>query len=103
VQKITARGINPDKIVFLGFPLRPAFFKQYDAVQLKKKYQLDPAIPVVLISMGAHSSTALVYAVNALKQLPIPVQLIIMLGKSIYLRETLGGNRDAAMDFLHDC
>lgn len=89
VHKITARGIRAEKMLFLGFPLRPAFFKQYDVMQLKKQYQLDPNIPVVLISMGAQGSTALVHAVNALKVLPIPAQLIITLGKSIHLREKL--------------
>lgn len=89
IQKVTACGIAPDKMMFLGFPLRPAFFKNYDSTQLRKQYQLDPNIPVVLISMGAQGSTGLVHAVNALKELPIPAQLVITLGKSAHLRQKL--------------
>jgi len=89
IQKVSERGIATDKMIFLGFPLRPAFFKHYDSAQLRKQYQLDPDIPVVLITMGAQGSTGLIKAVNALKELPIPAQLVITLGKSAHLREKL--------------
>ncbi len=89
VEQVIARGIHPDKMVFLGFPLRPAFFKKYNVHELRKQYQLDPNIPVVLVSMGAQGSTGLVHAVNALKELPIPAQLVITLGHSPHLRQKI--------------
>lgn len=89
-QELVKIGVDEEKIAVTGIPIRPEFCKSYSIDALRKKHNIDPALPVVLVMgggvgiIGDGSST-----LRALENLPQKIQLIVVCGYNDKLKKQL--------------
>lgn len=89
-RSLNELGIDDAYISVTGIPIRANFCRNYNARQLREKYNLSPSQPTVLIMGGGHgfiNSTL----INMLRtdMLQEPVQFIIICGHNKQLKEHL--------------
>ncbi len=92
---IVRRGLNQysianDKISVTGIPIRPEFCNTYQRDILKSKHGLNPSLPTILLMGGGCGIIGDgVSLLLALESLPKKVQLIIVCGHNVKLRQQL--------------
>lgn len=57
-EELAAAGAAPEKIKVTGIPISPAFYQNFDSVQLRKKYGIKNDFPIVLFIGSFRSSRA---------------------------------------------
>ena len=82
-------GVNQEKIIISGIPVDPKFSGFQDKNELRKKYGLHNASPVVLISAGSFGMTPLVQVIHEFKKIPNDFQMIVVCGKNNELKKDL--------------
>lgn len=78
----------PDASIYtIGFPIRQSFTQSYNRAELRKKWNIEPEIPTILVMMGGiGTSTALTYA-KALAKMPLRAHVIVCAGKNEELKQ----------------
>jgi processive 1,2-diacylglycerol beta-glucosyltransferase len=75
-------GIPDDRISVTGIPIHPLFSQPMDRDALRKKHELDPSLPVVLLSAGTFGTESSLEAVRALMHMEQPAQIVALCGKN---------------------
>lgn len=79
---LIARGVRPERVLATGLPVRPEFDEPADPVAARQALGLDPDRPVVLAMAGALGWTGrLLVAARVLRDLPLPLQAVIVAGR----------------------
>jgi processive 1,2-diacylglycerol beta-glucosyltransferase len=79
---LIARGVQPERVLATGLPVRPEFEEPADPVAARKALGLDLDRPVVLAMAGALGWTGrLPAAARVLRDLPLPLQAVIVAGR----------------------
>jgi processive 1,2-diacylglycerol beta-glucosyltransferase len=82
-----AHGLLPDRVVSTGIPVAPAFGIPLEPQPLRRQYGLDPALPTILVMVGAHNLMRGALAVyRSMVELQRPAQLLFVCGKDERLR-----------------
>jgi processive 1,2-diacylglycerol beta-glucosyltransferase len=71
-------GIPEDRISVAGIPVHPMFSQPMDRDTLRKEHDIDPLIPVVLLSAGAFGTESSIEAVRALMLTQQPAQIVVL-------------------------
>jgi len=75
-------GFPEDRITVTGIPVHPAFSQPMDLEALRKKYNIDPVMPVVLLSAGTFGMESNLAAIRALMHMQRPAQVVALCGKN---------------------
>ena len=75
-------GFPTDRISVTGIPIHPAFSQPMDRDALRKKYNVDPSQPVVLLSAGTFGMESSLEAIRAIMQMQLPAQIVALCGKN---------------------
>jgi processive 1,2-diacylglycerol beta-glucosyltransferase len=87
---LIARGIAPDRVLASGLPVRAEFEQPADPTSARRALGLDLERPVVLAMAGAFGWTGdLPAATGVLRDLPVPLQALIVAGHDGALRGRL--------------
>lgn len=87
---LMARGIAADRVLATGLPVRAEFDRPADPGPARRALGLDPERPVVLAMAGAFGWTGeLPAATRVLRDLPVPLQAMIVAGHDDALRARL--------------
>jgi processive 1,2-diacylglycerol beta-glucosyltransferase len=89
-------GFPDDRITVTGIPIHPAFSQPMDLAALRRKYEVDPALPVVLISAGTFGMESSIVAIRALMHMEHPAQIVALCGKNSDLLNEVGHATEAA-------
>ncbi len=81
--------IDEKYISYVGFPVKKEFFEPRNYRGIKKEFGIPEEKSVILLLMGAQGSSELYAFSRQLAKLKIPAHVIIVLGKSEYLRRSL--------------
>jgi processive 1,2-diacylglycerol beta-glucosyltransferase len=75
-------GIPDDRITVTGIPVHPVFSQSMDRDALRKKFDIDPSMPVVLLSAGTFGMESSLEAVRALMLMEHPAQIVALCGRN---------------------
>jgi len=75
-------GFPDDRITVSGIPIHPAFSQGMDHEALRRKFALDPSLPVVLLSAGTFGMDSSIVALRALMQMEQPAQIVALCGRN---------------------
>jgi processive 1,2-diacylglycerol beta-glucosyltransferase len=75
-------GFPEDRISVTGIPIHPAFSLPMNRETLRKKYDIDPSLPVVLLSAGTFGMESSIVAIRALMHMQLPAQIVALCGKN---------------------
>lgn len=75
------KGIEDHYITYNGFPLRPEFFEKKNQTVLRQSLGIAQNKPVVMIMMGSLGGNNILQCVQHLKDLEIPIHLLVCIGK----------------------
>jgi processive 1,2-diacylglycerol beta-glucosyltransferase len=87
---IIAHGISPDRVLSIGIPVSTTSGPAPNRHALRRQYGLDPALPTILVMVGAYNLMRGVLEVyRSLITLPRPAQLLCVCGKDERLRQAV--------------
>ncbi len=94
---LVARGVPRERVVVTGMPLAPEFSQPMDRATAHLALGLSSRLPVVLVMAGALGSLGrLITAARVVRDLPFPVQAVVVAGQDSRLATRLRGTlRDA--------
>ena len=82
-QLYLKRGLDLARVHVLGMPIDPKFtLPVASKEELRRKFELQPGLPVVLLVGGGEGSGGLQATVRAISQARLPVQLLIVTGRN---------------------
>jgi processive 1,2-diacylglycerol beta-glucosyltransferase len=80
-------GIAPERITVSGIPVSPNLSAPFDADAVRRRYNLDPELPTLLVSAGALGGGPAREIVAQITQMSTPVQTIVVCGRNQALRD----------------
>jgi processive 1,2-diacylglycerol beta-glucosyltransferase len=87
---MVAHGLLPDRVLSSGIPIAPAFGTPLQPQPLRRQYGLDPALPTILVMVGAHNlMRGALDVYRDMVELPRPAQLLFVCGKDERLRQVI--------------
>jgi len=87
------RGISPEKVQKLGFPVRQMFYEKYDKEKLRKKYEIDEGKKVVLYFSGAWGFGPVKDKIKAIDAAIEDCVIVIICGKNEKLAKYFKSSR----------
>jgi len=75
-------GFPDDRITVTGIPIHPAFSQRMDREALRRKFDVTPSMPVVLLSAGTFGMESSLVAIRSLMQMKQPAQIVSLCGKN---------------------
>jgi 1,2-diacylglycerol 3-beta-galactosyltransferase len=91
-----ARGLEPERVHLLGMPIDPKFTQPTASKEeLRRKLELEPGLPVVLLVGGGEGSGRLHASVRAISQAHLPVQWLVVTGRNRRLYARLQRTRSS--------
>mgnify|MGYP001459992827 CR=1 FL=1 len=89
-ESLIRRGVAPEKIHVTGIPVHEQYSVPYDQQQMRKKYDLEPDKPTVLVMGGAYGNLPGIKKIcRYLASQTNPIQLLIICGKNQTLKRQL--------------
>ncbi len=89
-SELLRRGVPAERIAVTGIPIREAFRQPGDPQLVRRRYSLDPDLPIILIMSGAFGALGGVgEACRALTHMRRPVQLVVVCGRDRVLARRL--------------
>ena len=87
---LLARGVPADMVHATGIPVRPTFLQEFDRDALRRKYNLDPNLPTVLVMGGAYGVMGDISLIcEELFTYPHPLQVIVVAGRGKRMKAQL--------------
>lgn len=91
-QALMHRGVDAARIVVTGIPVRQAFAHPIDPREARKRHNLDPDLPIILVMSGAFGALGgTVSTCHVLTHMGRPLQLVVIAGKDRQLAQRLRG------------
>lgn len=75
-------GFPDDRISVTGIPIHPVFSQSMDREALRRKFDIAPSLPVVLLSAGTFGMDSSLAAIRALMNMKEPAQIISLCGEN---------------------
>jgi processive 1,2-diacylglycerol beta-glucosyltransferase len=75
-------GFPDDRISVTGIPIHPVFSQGMDREALRLKFDIDPSLPVVLLSAGTFGMDSSLVAIRALMNMKEPAQIVSLCGEN---------------------
>ena len=75
-------GFPDDRITVSGIPIHPVFSQPMDREALRRKYDINPSVPVVLLSAGTFGMESSIVAIRALMRMEQPAQIVALCGRN---------------------
>lgn len=88
-------GIPPEKICITGIPVDLRFAEDYDKLELRRRFNLDPSRFTILL-MGSWLDIGIDTLFDFLNETSLPIQVIAVSGKNKNLQERLEKIKDRA-------
>lgn len=85
-------GIPGERITLSGIPIDPVFRQPKDRRECRTQLGLDPDLPVVLVLAGGFAVGPIDEIVEALLEVPRPVQIAVMTGRNDEMRQKLASH-----------
>lgn len=82
---LEARGVKAERIYVTGIPIEESFNKVYDKKVLLSRFNLQEALPIVLIMGGGLGLGGVNFALEQLEKISIPMQILVVTGKNTSL------------------
>ena len=82
-------GVLPNRVLFCGIPVDPAFALPYDKNELKQALGLDVRRPVVLVMGGGNGPVPLDEIISSLELCNAPMQVLAVTGHDRFLRQRM--------------
>ena len=79
-------GVPRDRIQASGIPVRPGLADPVDGAEVRKRFDLDPELPVVLISAGASGGNYMLNVLRQVRRSEQKFQAVIVCGRNEELR-----------------
>lgn len=79
---LAATGIPQELAYVTGIPIKQNFTKNYDVAALKRKNEIDPALPLVLVTSGGHGVGPFTQIIKAMGRISVPFQMVIIVGQN---------------------
>ncbi len=92
-QRFVTRGVEPSRVKVLGIPIDLRFLETRGREEAARRFNLDPAHPIILIMGGSGGFGQLRDVVLNLDTLPIPCQLVVLAGTNRSLLTWLENQR----------
>lgn len=81
----TKYGINKNRIIPVGWPIRQQFYQPLSKSQARKRLKLDEDLLTFLICGGSEGTNAIIKILPALLKVKKPIQILIVAGKNTVL------------------
>lgn len=94
-------GLPADRITVSGIPIDPVFGEPKDRTALCRSHQVDPARPLLLISLGAMGVSAGAEVLRALSFLKTSAQIVFVCGAHAEMKERLEAEVRSFKDAAH--
>jgi processive 1,2-diacylglycerol beta-glucosyltransferase len=99
--QLIAWGVSPNRVVFCGFPIDPAFSLPFDEADVLQALGLDARRPVVLVMGGGPGLAPLDDIVVHLEHCSLPLQVVVVCGQEHAQRVRLESRRGRIALDLH--
>ena len=86
-EHMVSLGVPRDRILVSGIPVQPGLDEPGDAAAIRKRFDLDPELPIVLISAGASGGSYTLNIVRQVRRNRQPFQAVVVCGHSKRLRK----------------
>jgi processive 1,2-diacylglycerol beta-glucosyltransferase len=87
---MVAHGLLPDRVLPTAIAVAPAFGTPLQPQLLHRQYGLEPALPTILVMVGAHNlMRGALDVYRNIVALPRPAQLLFVCGKDEQLRQVI--------------
>ncbi|MDO8729625.1 MAG: glycosyltransferase [Candidatus Omnitrophota bacterium] len=85
-QWLLDRRVEPDRVQALGIPIDPVFSESPDVQAIRRRLQITPGVPVILLMGGGQGLGPIVETVEQLNRIPLEFQLLVIAGtnESLY-------------------
>jgi processive 1,2-diacylglycerol beta-glucosyltransferase len=93
-------GFPDDRITVSGIPIHPAFSQRMDQETLRRKFDINPCVPLVLLSAGTFGMDSSLVAIRALMQMQRPAQIVALCGRNEELLTEIVHATEAAPSHL---
>lgn len=80
-------GVPADRVRSSGIPVRPGLGDPVDTAAVRKRFGLDPDLPVVLISAGASGGSYTLNIVRQVRRSEQKFQAVVICGRNEQLRQ----------------
>src|SRR5687767_13171763 len=87
--RLVARGAAPESIVATGIPVSSRFAKRPNLLALRKQMGLRDDLSTLLVLSGGFGMGPVAEIHRELQTLPFPVQILVVCGRNIELRQEL--------------
>lgn len=91
VRLLEERGVALERIALSGMIVSPKYFINYSGQEAKKKFNLLPQQPCVLISAGRRGLLNAYNILNELEKSAFPFQIVLVTGLNEELKEKVAG------------
>jgi len=84
-------GFQPENITVIGAPVRHSFIESQakNKEELRKKWQVTTAEPIILLMMGAQGSQSVVSYCRELAHVKTPIHVFVCVGKNESLEDSI--------------
>jgi processive 1,2-diacylglycerol beta-glucosyltransferase len=79
---LIARKVDPEKIHRFGIPIDPRFAEPSPTETIRRRLQLSPGVPTILLMGGGQGLGPILEAVIALDKIDRPLQLAVVVGSN---------------------
>ena len=79
-QWLLDHRVEPDRVSALGIPIDPVFAESPDVQAIRRRLQLTPGVPVILLMGGGQGLGPIVETVEQLNRIPREFQLLVIAG-----------------------
>jgi len=90
-QYLLALGVAPEHVCASGIPTNPIYGEERSRESCAAAFGLDPSLQTVLISAGGLGIGNLLPLIPILNRIQLPVQVLVMCGKSAELKAQVDG------------
>ena len=87
IPEMQAMGVKTERIYPFGIPVGDVFFTKGDKPALLKKFEMDTAMPTILIMAGSFGVTNIMNIYKEIIKLPTEFQIIVITGRNQKLYE----------------
>ncbi|NHM30753.1 MGDG synthase family glycosyltransferase [Neobacillus terrae] len=89
-ERLVKLGVDPERIKDTGIPIRQQFYEKYSRVTIAEKYDFDPKRFTLLVMGGGDGLIGKGFSnLEAWRNLPEPIQIIIVCGRNRRLKSQL--------------